>query len=66
MQKPSHYKSVFTSGSIRVEMTKFITHNNVAVTNLAVVNTGGSSATLQLRATSPYATTVSGNELTGR
>ncbi|MGW6929197.1 discoidin domain-containing protein [Lentzea sp. NPDC054927] len=65
VQKPSHYKGVFTSGSIRVETTKFITHNNVAVTNLAVVNTGGSPATLQLRATSPYATTASGNELTG-
>jgi hypothetical protein len=65
VQKPSHYKGVFTSGSIRVEMTKFITHNNVAVTNLAIVNTGGSPATLQLRATSPYATSASGNELTG-
>ncbi|MEU0877443.1 discoidin domain-containing protein [Lentzea sp. NPDC005914] len=65
VQKPSHYRSVFTSGSLRVEMTKFITHNNVAVTNLAIVNTGGSSATLQLRATSPYATTASGSELTG-
>lgn len=65
VQKPSHYKGVFTSGAIRVEMTKFITHNNVAVTNLAIVNTGGSSATLQLRATSPYATSASGNELTG-
>ncbi|MFD4676003.1 discoidin domain-containing protein [Lentzea sp. NPDC058450] len=65
VQKPSHYKGVFTSGSIRVEMTKFITHNNVAVTNLAIVNTGGAAATLQLRATSPYATTASGSELTG-
>lgn len=64
-QSPSHWKGVFTSGSIRVEMSKFITHNNVAVTNLTLVNNGSASSTLQLRATSPYATTGSGSELTG-
>ncbi|WHT16286.1 discoidin domain-containing protein [Crossiella sp. CA-258035] len=65
LQKPSHYKAVFTSGAIRLELTKFITHNNVAVTNLAIVNTSGAPATLRLNATSPYATTVAGDELTG-
>ncbi|WP_158848790.1 discoidin domain-containing protein [Saccharothrix deserti] len=65
LQTPSHWKGVYTSGSIRVEVAKFITHNNVAVTNLTLTNTGSSSSTLALRATSPYATTASGSELTG-
>lgn len=64
-QSPSHWKGVYTSGSVRVDMQKFITHNNVAVTNLSIVNNGSSATTLQLRATSPYATSGSGNELTG-
>ncbi|NLT56179.1 MAG: hypothetical protein GXX79_16820, partial [Actinomycetales bacterium] len=64
-QAPSHWKGVYTSGSVRVAVTKFITHQNVAVTTLTVSNAGSSSTTLQLRATSPYATTVSGSELTG-
>nr|MDT0660651.1 discoidin domain-containing protein [Micromonospora sp. DSM 115978] len=64
-QAPSHFRSVHTSGSIRIEATKFITHNNVAVTNLAVTNNGSGSATVSLRATSPYATSGSGSELTG-
>ncbi|GAA2037269.1 discoidin domain-containing protein [Polymorphospora rubra] len=64
-QSPSHWKGVYTSGSVRIDMTKFITHNNVAVTNLSIRNNGTGSTTLQLRATSPYATTGSGSELTG-
>ncbi len=65
-QAPSHWKSRHTSGSIAVNHTKFITDNNVAVANLAITNGGSASATLQLRATSPYATTGSGAELTGQ
>ncbi|MEU1785452.1 discoidin domain-containing protein [Streptomyces sparsogenes] len=65
-QTPSHWKSVHTSGAITVEQTKFITDNNVAVTNLSIKNNGTGSTTLQLRATSPYATTGSGSELTGQ
>ncbi|MEV5891939.1 galactose-binding domain-containing protein [Nonomuraea fuscirosea] len=65
-QAPSHWKSRHTSGSITVNQTKFITDNNVAVANLAITNGGSASATLQLRATSPYATTGSGGELTGQ
>jgi hypothetical protein len=65
-QAPSHWRSVHTAGSVRINQTKFITHQNVAVANLAVTNTGGSSATVQLRVTSPYATSGSGNELTGQ
>ncbi|MEV0162810.1 galactose-binding domain-containing protein [Nonomuraea fuscirosea] len=65
-QAPSHWKSRHTSGSITVNQTKFITDNNVAVANLAITNGGSASATLQLRATSPYAATGSGAELTGQ
>ncbi|GAA4586438.1 hypothetical protein GCM10023194_32620 [Planotetraspora phitsanulokensis] len=64
-QAPSYFKSVHTSGSVRVEQTKFITQNNVAVANFSITNSGSSATTLQLRATSPYATSGSGNELTG-
>ncbi|WP_436535238.1 discoidin domain-containing protein [Actinoplanes sp. HUAS TT8] len=64
-QTPSYAKTVHTSGTLRVEATRYITNNNVMVTNLAVVNTGTASATITLNATSPYATTVSGTELTG-
>ncbi|MEU4223450.1 discoidin domain-containing protein [Nonomuraea sp. NPDC026600] len=65
-QAPSYWKSVHTSGSVTVNQTKFITNNNVAVTNLSITNGGSSSTTLQLRATSPYATSGSGSELTGQ
>ncbi|TDC01537.1 discoidin domain-containing protein [Micromonospora fluostatini] len=64
-QSPSHWKGVYTSGAVRVEVSKFVTHQNVAVTNLTLVNTGSAAATVQLRATSPYAGTGSGSELTG-
>jgi hypothetical protein len=39
-QAPSHWKSVHTSGSVTVDQTKFITDNNVAVTNLSIKNNG--------------------------
>ncbi|MET9524978.1 galactose-binding domain-containing protein [Streptomyces coeruleorubidus] len=67
-QAPSHWKSVHTSGSVTVDQTKFITDDNVAVTNLSIKNNGSGSTTLRLRVTSPYATTGSGSgsELTGQ
>ena len=65
-QAPSHWKSVHTNGSLRINQTKFITQNDVAVDNLAITNTGTASSTVALRVTSPYATTVSGTELTGQ
>ncbi|MEV6030080.1 hypothetical protein AB0L65_02965 [Nonomuraea sp. NPDC052116] len=65
-QAPSYWKSRHTSGSITIDQTKFITDNNVAVANLAITNGGSASTTLQLRATSPYATSGSGSELTGQ
>ncbi|GIE54520.1 hypothetical protein Ani05nite_80540 [Amorphoplanes nipponensis] len=64
-QAPSYWRSVYTSGSVQATVTKFITDNNVAVTNLALTNNGSGPATLTLRATSPYATGGSGAELTG-
>jgi mannosylglycerate hydrolase MGH1-like protein len=64
-QAPSHWKSTHTNGSLRLLQTKFITENNVAVDNLTFTNTGSAAQTIALRVTSPYATTVSGNELTG-
>ncbi|MGR6922318.1 galactose-binding domain-containing protein [[Actinomadura] parvosata] len=65
-QVPSHWRSRHTSGSITVDQTKFITDNNVAVANLAITNGGSASTTLTLRATSPYATSGTGSELTGQ
>ncbi|NUT34292.1 MAG: discoidin domain-containing protein, partial [Hamadaea sp.] len=64
-QAPSHWKSVHTGGSVTINQTKFITDNNVAVTNLSITNNGSASTTLTLRVTSPYATSGSGSELTG-
>ncbi|MFC6092593.1 discoidin domain-containing protein [Saccharothrix lopnurensis] len=65
-QAPSHWKGVYTRTGVRVDVAKFITHNNVAVTNLTVTNTGSAATTLPLRVTSPYATTATGTELTGQ
>jgi mannosylglycerate hydrolase MGH1-like protein/F5/8 type C domain-containing protein len=64
-QTPSNWRSVHTSGSISVTQTKFITEQNVAVTNLAITNNGTAAQTLQVRGTSPYATSGSGSELVG-
>src|SRR5262249_9619209 len=65
-QAPSYAKSVFTSGSVSITQQKFITNNNVAVTNLSITNGGSSSTTLTLPATSPYAPSGSGADLPGR
>ncbi|MFG2045762.1 discoidin domain-containing protein [Dactylosporangium sp. NPDC048998] len=65
-QAPSHWKSVHTNGSLRIDQMKFITHNNVAVDNLTITNNGTASQTIALRVTSPYATSGSGSELTGQ
>lgn len=64
-QAPSYWRSVYASGSVQARVTKFITDNNVLVTNLALRNTGTAPVTLTLRATSPYASSGSGSELTG-
>ncbi|MER5425553.1 Ig-like domain-containing protein [Streptosporangium roseum] len=64
-QAPSHWKSVHSSGNVQVNVTKFITDNNVAVTNLSITNSGSSAQTLTLKAASPYTKTAAGDELTG-
>ncbi|MFI5914851.1 discoidin domain-containing protein [Dactylosporangium sp. NPDC051541] len=64
-QAPSYSRNVFSSGSVAITQQKFITNNNVAVTNLSIKNNGSASTTISLRAVSPYATSGSGNELTG-
>jgi hypothetical protein len=48
-----------------VVVTKFITHENVAVTNLAITNTGSATRDVAIKVTSPYAKTAEGRELTG-
>jgi hypothetical protein len=64
-QAPSYWKSVYAGGSVQAGVTKFITDNNVLVTNLSLKNNGTAPVTLTVRATSPYASSGSGNELTG-
>jgi hypothetical protein len=66
-QTPSYWRQAYTNAAagIRVEVTKFITNANVAVTNLAITNTGTTATQLPIRVTSPYVTTPDGEELTG-
>jgi hypothetical protein len=64
-QAPSYWKSVYAGGSVQAGVTKFITDNNVLVTNLSLKNNGTAPVTLTVRAASPYASSGSGNELTG-
>ncbi len=67
VQYPSYFSAVFTRPGLSVAERKFITDNNVAVTDLTLTNTGDTAATTTLTATSPIATTpaADGSELTG-
>jgi hypothetical protein len=67
VQYPSHFSAVFTRPGLSVAERKFITDNNVAVTDLTLTNTGDTAATATLTATSPITTTptADGAELTG-
>jgi hypothetical protein len=67
VQYPSYYSAVFKRDGLSVLERKFITDNNVAVTNLTLTNTGDAETTTTLTAASPIATTPSddGTELTG-
>ncbi len=64
---PSYFTSVYDGGGLSITEKKFITDNNVAVTDLTVTNTTGSPITQALTASSPIALTPSadGTELTG-
>ncbi len=65
MQFPSYYSAAFSRTGLTVGEKKFITDNNVAVTNLTLTNTGSDTTSVTLTATSPIATTAAGAELTG-
>jgi hypothetical protein len=66
LQTPSYFRGHYTGDDgLSLVVTKFITHENVAVTNVAVTNEGSSSTSLPLRVTSPYTKTRDGDELTG-
>jgi hypothetical protein len=67
-QYPSYFSSVYARPGLSVAEKKFITYNDVAVTDLTLTNTGTSPTTVTLTAASPIATTVSadGTELTGK
>lgn len=67
VQYPSYFSGVFTRTGLSVTERKFITQNDVAVTDLTLTNTGTAAETDTLTAASPIATTPSadGTELTG-
>ncbi|MEU4694737.1 Ig-like domain-containing protein [Actinoplanes sp. NPDC023714] len=68
-QTPSYWRSVFgnTASGLRVVQTKYITDQNVVVTDLEVSSTNGAAKDVLFTASSPFARTVeSGDgELTG-
>lgn len=68
VQYPSYFTAVFTRGGLSVRERKFITDNDVAVTDLTLTNTGAAPLTTTLTASSPIATALSpdGTELTGQ
>jgi hypothetical protein len=67
LQYPSYYTGAFTSPGLSIGETKFITYNNVAVTELKVTNTGADPVSKTFSVQSPVAATASadGSELTG-
>ncbi|MGH2944769.1 MAG: Ig-like domain-containing protein [Solirubrobacteraceae bacterium] len=67
LQTPSYFRGHYAGddGDLSVVVTKFITHENVAVTNVAVTNEGSSARSVPLRVISPYTKTRDGDELTG-
>ncbi len=69
IQYPSYYSGAFANAAagLNVAETKFITDNNVAVTNLTLTNNGATAATYTLTASGTGVTTpsVDGTELTG-
>ncbi|MGH3927576.1 MAG: hypothetical protein ACRDTT_32735, partial [Pseudonocardiaceae bacterium] len=66
-QYPSHWTSVHNAAGLTAEQTKFITHDNVAVTLLTLTNTGSATTSRTVTATSPPTTETSadGSERTG-
>jgi len=68
-QSPSYWSSVHTGGGLSVAQRKFITHNNVAVTVLAITNTDSAPTTRTITAATPavvtQASSADGTERTG-
>jgi hypothetical protein len=67
LQTPSYWSGVYANAGlgVRASVRKFITHNNVAVTNVSITNTGPEARTLPLSVDSVFARTAEGDELTG-
>src|SRR5215475_12512322 len=67
VQYPSYFSATFNRTGLSVAEKKFITYNNVAVTDLTLTNTGSDPVTTTVTANSPLTTTAStdGTELTG-
>jgi hypothetical protein len=67
LQTPSYWSGTYANSGLgmRASVRKFITHNNVAVTDLALTNTGTASRTLAVTVDSPFTRTAAGEELTG-
>lgn len=67
IQYPSYYSAVFDGQGMTVGEKKFITDNDVAITDLTLTNTSSASETTTLTATSPIAQTANaaGTELSG-
>lgn len=67
LQTPSYWSGVYLNAAlnVRAEVRKFITQQNVAVTNVAITNDGATAQTLPLTVDSPFARTADGDELTG-
>jgi hypothetical protein len=67
VQYPSYFSGVYNAGALSIQEKKFITDNDVAVTDLTLTNTGSDTTTTTLTASSPIATTPSADntELTG-
>ncbi|MEU7746166.1 Ig-like domain-containing protein [Nonomuraea sp. NPDC049158] len=66
LQMPSHWTGQYAGGDLAVTVKKFITHENVAVTTLAVTNRGTAKLQVPVTVTSPYTKTADGDrELTG-
>jgi hypothetical protein len=67
LQTPSYWSGTYNNGglAVRANVRKFITHNNVAVTNVSLTNTGTASRTIAVTVDSPFTRTAAGAELTG-
>lgn len=66
-QYPSHWTSVHNAADLTAQQTKFITHNNVAVTLLTLTNSGEQPTTRTVTASAPPTseTAADGTERTG-